>query len=70
MALTSAGRSSDIPDLDLNFRKFTLQGVEFTITKHTKTRKSGPLKQILFPEFQSEKVLCPVACLLAILRMR
>ena len=63
MALTSAGRSSDIHGLDLKFRKFTPQGVEFTIAKLTKTRKSGPPKQILFPSFQSYRVLCPVACL-------
>ena len=63
MALTSAGRSSDIHGLDLKFRKFTPQGVEFTIAKLTKTRKSGPPKQILFPAFQSYRVLCPIACL-------
>ena len=63
MALKSAGRSSDIHGLDLKFRKFTPQGVEFTIAKLTNTRKSGPPKQILFPAFQSCRVLCPVACL-------
>ena len=63
IALTSAGRSSDIHGLDLKFRKFTPQGVEFTIAKLTKTRKSGPPKQILFPAFQSSRVLCPVASL-------
>ena len=58
MALTS-----DIHGLDLKFRKFTPQGVEFTIARLTKTRKSEPPKQILFPAFQSSRVLCPVACL-------
>ena len=61
MALTSVGRSSNIHDLDLNL--ISPQGVEFTITKLTKTRQFRPLKQILFPAFQSNRVLCLVACL-------
>ena len=63
MALTSAGRSSDIYSLDFKFRKFTPQRVEFTIAKLTKTRKCGPPKQNLFQAFQSCRVLCSVACL-------
>ena len=61
MALTSAGRLSDIHSL-IDF-KFTPQRVEFTIAKFTKTRKSGPPKQNLFQAFQSCRVLCPIACL-------
>ena len=63
MALTSRGRSSDIHGLDLKLRRFVPQAVEFTIVKLTKTRRSGPPKQILFPAFQSNRVLCPVTCL-------
>ena len=61
MALTSAGRSSD-HGLDVRFRKFNPDGVQFTLAKLTKTR-SGPPKMVFFPTFQVYPQLCPVMCL-------
>ena len=59
MALTSANRSSDLHALDLNFRRYTPEGVIFTLPTLTKTRRSGPLKESFYCRFK-EEILCPV----------
>ena len=56
LALLSANKSSD---LDLNFRRFSLEGVVFMIPSLTKTRRSGPLKEIFYCKFE-DHLLCPV----------
>ena len=59
MALASANRSSDLHALDLNFRRYTPEGVIFILPTLTKTRRSGPPKESFYCKFKDE-VLCPV----------
>ena len=59
MALTSANRSSDLHALDLKFRRYTPEGVIFTLPTLTKTRRSGPPKESFYCKFK-EEILCPV----------
>ena len=59
MALTSANRSSDLHALDLNFRRYTPEGVVFVLPTLTKTRRSGPPKESFYCRFK-EVILCPV----------
>ena len=60
LALTNASRSSDLHALDLRFRSFTGEGVLFRIPGLTKTRRSGPPKEAMFPAFEENSRLCPV----------
>ena len=41
MALTEASRTSELAALDIRFRKFTPEGVQFTLAKLTKKRTPG-----------------------------
>ena len=59
MALTSANRSSDLHALDLNFRRYTPEGVNFVLPTLTKTGRSGPPKESFYCKFK-EVILCPV----------
>ena len=56
MVLASANRSSDLHALDLNFRRYTPEGVIVILQTLTKTRRSGPPKESFYCKF----VLCPV----------
>ena len=58
MALASANKSSDLHALDLNFRRYTPEGVIFILPTLTKTR-SGPPKEPFYCKLKDE-VLCPV----------
>ena len=59
MALASANRSSDLHALDLRFRRYSSEGVTFSLPTLTKTRRSGPPKESFFCAFE-DKRLCPV----------
>ena len=63
LALSNASRSSDLHALDLRYRVFCEGGVTFKIPTLTKTRRSGPPKEVSFAAFEQEPTLCPVVTL-------
>jgi len=66
MALVGANRTSELQALDLRFRYFTPNGVEFKLSSLTKKRKAGaPLKECFFASFLHDNRLCVVKCLRA-----
>ena len=60
LALSNGARSSDLHALDLRFRRFTDDGVLFSIPGLTKTRRSGPPKEAFYWSFSEDLSLCPV----------
>ena len=63
MALTNADRCSELASLDLTFRAHLRDGVKFVILGLTKTRKSGPPKQVFYPSYPVEVKHFPVKTL-------
>lgn len=60
LALCNASRVSDIKALESRFKVFTDGSVKFTIPGLTKTRRSGPPKEVFFVEFKEGECFCPV----------
>ena len=60
MALCNARRASDIQALDIRFKRSVSDNMVFTIPGLTKTRRSGPPKQVSFYAFSEVESLCPV----------
>ena len=60
LALCNASRASDIQALDIRFKRSVSDNMVFTIPGLTKTRRSGPPKQVFFYAFQEAESLCPV----------
>ena len=60
MAITNADRASDLHLLDLNFRYFTEDGVSFQMPGLSKTRRSGPPREVLYRKFDEHQNICPV----------
>ena len=66
MALTRPSRLADLAILDLDYRKFSPEGVTFMPTKLAKqSKQSKPLTEFFFPVFPGNKLLCPVTTLRA-----
>ena len=63
MALSNADRCSELASLDLCFRSYLREGVKFVIPGLTKTRRSGPPKEVLYPSYPEDEKLCPVRTL-------
>ena len=63
MALSNADRCSELVSLDLCFRLHLREGVKFVLPGHTKTRRSGPPKEVLCPSYPEDGKLCPVRTL-------
>ena len=63
MALTNADRCSDLAALDLNFRTYHQNGVQFVIPGLTKTRRSGPPLTAFYSAFPEDDRLCSVSTL-------
>lgn len=63
LALANASRASDIHALDLQFHKFSGEGVLFHIPSLTKTRRSGPPKTTFIAKFEEDPSICPVRTL-------
>ena len=63
LALANASRASDIHALDLQYHKFSEEGVLFHIPSLTKTRRSGPPKTVFFAKFEADSSICPVSTL-------
>ena len=62
LALSNASRASDLTALDMRFRQFSPEGVLFQIPGLTKTRHSGPPREVFFAKFEEES-LCLVRTL-------
>lgn len=62
LALSNANRTSELKALDLKFRRYFPDCVRFTLPTMTKTRRSGPPKEVVYPKFE-EEILCPVRTL-------
>ena len=60
MALSNADRCSELASLDLRFRSHLREGVKFVIPGLTKTRRSGPPKEVFYPSYPEDEKLCPV----------
>ena len=65
LALCNADRSSDIHALSLQYRIYKPEGVLFVIPNLTKTRRSGPPREVTYLKFEENHKLCPVRCLKA-----
>ena len=63
MALSNADRCSELASLDLRFRSYLREGVKFVIPGLTKTRRSGPPKEALYPSYPEDEKLCSVRTL-------
>ena len=63
LALCNASRASDIQALDIQFMRVLESKFVFTIPGLTKTRRSGPPKQVSFLAFNENHALCPVRAL-------
>ena len=63
LALANADRVSDLHALDLKYRSYRNDGVSFIIPSLTKTRRSGPPREVFYPEFDADRELCPVTSL-------
>ena len=63
LALANASRASDIHALDLQYHKFSEEGVLFHISSLTKTRRSSPPKTVFIAKFEDDSSICPVRTL-------
>ena len=57
------GPGFEVSRLDLRFRSYLREGVKFVIPGLTKTRTSGPPKEVLYPSYPEDEKLCPVQTL-------
>ena len=66
LALINADRCSDLAALDLDHVRWTPDGVEFTVTRLTKTRSArhpGPPRKVCYASFPDNNEVCPVTVL-------
>ena len=63
MAITNADRTSDLHLLDINFMQITEQEALFKIPGLSKTRRSGPPREVSYVRFKEDEIICPVATL-------
>ena len=63
MELSNADRCSELASLNLRFRSYLREGGKFVIPGLTKTRRSGPPKEVLYPSCPEDEKLCPVRTL-------
>ena len=64
LALSSASRCAELAFLDEKNMIYKPGGIEFTLTRHKKNRKSSILPgKMFFPELDNKPILCPVKCL-------
>ena len=60
MALTNADRASDLHLLDISFMQIQDQEVSFKIPGLSKTRRSGPPREVSYASFSEAEIICPV----------
>lgn len=63
LALANASRCSELVALDLQFCSIQSEGARFVIPGLTKTRRTGPPKEVFFTYFGQDKRFCPVTTL-------
>ena len=66
LALINADRCSDLAALDRDHVRWTPDGVEFTVTRLTKTRSArrpGPPRKVCYAGFPDNNEVCPVTVL-------
>ena len=63
LALVNADRCSDLAALDRDHVRWTASGVEFTVVRLTKTRRSGAPRKVFYSVFRDNSELCPVTIL-------
>ena len=63
LALTNANRASDLHLLDVNFVQITEQYASFKIAGLSKTRHSGPPREVTYTRFRETEIICPVTTL-------
>ena len=61
--LMASSRCSELASLDLHFRAYLREGVKFVIPGLSKTRRSGPSKEVLYPAYREDGKPCPVQTL-------
>ena len=67
MAVANADRASDLHLLDINFMQITEEGVTFKVPGLSKTRRSGPPREVTYTRFREADIICPVTTLRAYL---
>ena len=60
-------RASDLHLLDIRFMQITEEGVTFKVPGLSKTRRSGPPREVTYTSFHEDKRVCPVTTLRAYL---
>lgn len=65
LALANADRASDLHLVETQFKP---NGVQFVVAALSKTRRSGPPREVFYPQFNSSPYLCPVRSLEPYLR--
>ena len=65
LALANADRVSDLHALDLRYRSYRNGGVSFIVPSLTKTRRSGPPREVFYAQLEENTKLCPVTSLRA-----
>ena len=64
MALANANRASDLHILDIRYMQSQSDRVKFTVAALSKTRRSGPPREVEYSQFEDNPKLCPVKFLL------
>lgn len=64
MALANADRASDLHLLDIRYMHLQPDRVKFVVAALSKTRRSGPPREVVYSTFTDEPKLCPVKALL------
>ena len=65
MALANADRASDLHLLDIRYMKLQPDKVQFSVAGLSKTRRSGPPREVVYSGFADNPKLCPVKLLYA-----
>ena len=65
MAFANADRASDLHILDVRYMQSQSNKVKFTVAALSKTRRSGPPRELEYSRFEDNPKLCPVKFLLA-----
>ena len=64
MAPANADRASDLHLLDIRYMQSQPDKVKFTVAGLSKTRRSGPPREVEYSSFAENPKLCPVKALL------
>ena len=65
MALANADRASDLHLLDIRYMRPLPDRIKFSVPGLSKTRRSGPPREVEYSRFADDQKLCPVRALLS-----